>query len=232
MVVFPELMVAMYCLECGQVHNYSLSRFRLGKNNAYEFSCPCQGTSIKITTADFKKYVLSFPCCFCKDEHKYTYNGKDLWSGRLWQIKCPVLGVELLWIGSSDLVFKRLERFRLLKKSLNTTLDNALDEEYDLKNENYFFNTEIMSGILKYLYKIIQNNKLYCQCGNNSIEILVYPERVELQCQECGSVTIVYGENEDDLNVIKKVDEICLPEKGFDYLDSLARSLKNKNFRC
>ncbi|MCQ2560286.1 MAG: hypothetical protein MJ157_06250 [Clostridia bacterium] len=207
MLVPTEVMLAVCCPWCGKLKLSHLSRFALKKGREQAYGCSCGCWEIKLFTPDYKRYCLNFSCPVCLEEHRFNFSRKAFWSGSLQEIFCPDSGVRLINLGAADLLHESL-----------SVLKNFSDEK------EYFFNREVMQKILKHLYNLLRQDKLYCQCGHTSVEVLIFPERVELQCKDCGSVAILYGENQDDWLAIKDVQEICLREHGFEYLDSLARS--------
>lgn len=217
MSVCSEIVLAMRCPECGQVDFHSLCRFAVGKNIVFELFCSCGTLKFDLYTKDFSQYSITVSCAFCGDSHSYMYSGKNLWSGNLVALTCPHAGLDMAYLGSSDMVCRALA---------NTEGMDGLVDEFG--GDGFFHNSKIMNEVLQCLYGIAQRNGLYCQCGSMQIGVEIYPDRLELHCKSCGSINIIYAENEEDLQVIQQVDEIGLAQNGFDYLDSLARSRKIK----
>jgi hypothetical protein len=103
------------------------------------------------------------------------------------------------------------------------SLDGQLPSElsvFDDARDDFFVNPRIMAEILNRVRSLTDRGDVYCQCGNEEPRIEVFGDRVELSCQECGSLCIVYAENENDLEVMRGIDCIELSENGFSCVDS------------
>jgi hypothetical protein len=131
---------------------------------------------------------------------------------------CHDTGLELGHIG-------REEKVKMITSGRDRELELLIKE---FGSDDFFSSSQIMYEVLQCLHLMAEKGKLYCQCGNRQVEVKIFPDRLELQCGHCGSVNIIYAETEEDLQVIRQVEEIELVKSGFEYLDSLVRSGKIK----
>jgi len=140
-----------------------------------------------------------------------------LWSEEVNYLFCQETGLELGYIGPDDEV-------KALAVAQQETME-ALGDDFDAEDE-YFHNSEVMYEVLNCLHDIAEQGLLYCQCGNQDVEVDIFPDRLELHCKDCDSVNIIYAETDDDLRVIKSVGTIELTRNGFECLDSLSNTTK------
>lgn len=138
------------------------------------------------------------------------FNRHELWEKPLAILRCVATGQELGYIGTSDALEKKVHH-------RNHDLQNMIN---DVGFDDYFTNPSVMFEVLNHLHRIAEDNKLFCLCGNNQIEIDVFPEKLELRCPVCQSLHIVYAETREDLRLVKQANLIAMIEKGFTSFDS------------
>jgi len=217
MLVATDIYLAMRCPECGKLEYKQLFRFQLNGNRNYNIECSCGATKLIISTRNNRDYWLQVPCVVCETKHLRKISGKLLWSkGEVQYLLCQETGLELGYLGPE-------EEVKDMSSGYEEELQ-ALTSEFG--EDDYFHNSEVMYEVLNCLHDIAETDALYCQCGNRNVEVDIFPDRLELHCQECDSVNIIYAENDEDLKVIKGVDSIELTRNGFECLDSLASTSK------
>lgn len=210
--------LAMRCSSCGKLDFHHLSAFSLSGGKAAKISCSCGATKLILGTKKFKQYWLQIPCILCETNHLVYYTHKKLWSDEVSYLYCSDTNVELGFLGPE-------EKVKIIAESYESNLESLIDE---LGYDDYFHNPEIMFEVLNNLHDIAEAGYLYCQCGNYQIEVDIFPDRIELNCRDCDSISIIYAETEEDLQIIKEVEKIELAENGFKCLDSLSNTKKNK----
>lgn len=211
MLITTSTVLAMRCSECGKLQFHKLSLFYFSGCRTLEIKCSC-GATLSSITKKRGSYRLQLSCVICEHKHQYQISGSKMWSAQLFNLYCPETGLELGHIGPEEKVEQAV---------LNSDSDlELLLEQFD--GDDYFNNSSIMYQVINRLHDIAEKNGLYCQCGNNYIELEIFPDRVELKCKQCGSVNIIYAETEEDLNVIQGIECIELARHGFKFLDSLA----------
>ncbi|GAB6159056.1 hypothetical protein JCM39194_22560 [Desulfotomaculum varum] len=216
MLITTATTLAIRCPECGALEFHNLSRFALSGRGKLQISCSCGAFLLGVVSKSPGSYWLQIPCVFCETKHIREISGTRLWGRQPLHLTCPESGLELGYIG-------RAEEVKVLAESLDTGLEALMEE---LGYDDYFTNPAVMHQVMACLQEIADNGGLYCQCGNNHIEVDVYLDRLELHCKECDSINIVYAETEEDLQVIQQVDTIELTKHGFKFLDSLSNTPK------
>jgi len=85
-----------------------------------------------------------------------------------------------------------------------------------------------MFEVLNCLHDVAEEGYLYCECGSYQIEIDIFPDRIELNCKDCKSNSVIYAENDEDLNKIKETKKIELVGSGLKSLKDLNKGKKGK----
>jgi hypothetical protein len=76
----------------------------------------------------------------------------------------------LCFIGADEEVRKRID-----------SLEKKFDELIDLFGyDKYFLNTQVMLDALNKIHDIAESGNLYCECGSNEVELLLYEDKINL----------------------------------------------------
>ncbi len=218
MIVATEAVLAMRCPSCGKLDFHTISRFAFAGISSYKITCTCGTPKLIIGTKNRKQYWIQVPCILCETNHLSYYKAHQLWSDEVIYFYCIDTKVELGFMGPD-------EKVRAVVNNYDHNLESLVN---DLGYDDYFFNPEIMFEVLNCLHDIAEEGFLYCECGSYQIEINIFPDRVELQCKDCKTVSVVYAENEEDLNEVKGVKKIELVQNGFKSLDNLKKNKRTK----
>ena len=217
MIVATELVVAMRCPLCGKLDFHSISRFAFAGANNLKITCTCGAPKLIIGTKNRRQFWMQVPCVLCETNHLVYYKAKQLWANRVEFFYCNDTNVELGFFGPEDKV-------RTLADNYEYSLESLVE---GLGYDDYFFNPEIMFEVLNYLHDVAEEGYLYCECGSFQIEIDIFPDRIELRCKDCRSVSVIYAENEEDLSTIKAIKKIELVNSGFRSLENISKGKKN-----
>lgn len=210
MIIATQKKLALRCPLCGKLEISSLSLFDFSGHSPLRVTCNCGFNKLTVSTKNFKEFYLQIPCLICDEVHLLKFNRHDLWEKPLTVLRCVDTGQELGYIGSDTALEKVLSR---KQHDLESIINN-------FGFDDYFSNPSVMFEVLNHLHKIAEDDKLFCLCGNNQIEIDVFPEKLELHCPMCQSLHIVYAETLEDLRVVKQANMIAMIEKGFTSFDS------------
>lgn len=173
-------------------------------------NCECGFNKLIINTKNFREFFLQLPCLICEDVHIIKMTRHELWEQTTTVLRCLETGQDLGFIGTDTSIEKIV---RQKQDDFESIINN-------LGFDDYFSNPQIMFEILNHLHRIADDNQLFCSCGNNQIEIEVFPEKLELRCPFCQSIHIIYAETLEDLYIVKQIDSIVMTEKGFTSFDS------------
>ena len=222
MLIATDRVLAMRCPVCGKLEYHNLSRFWFSDYEAVQVICSCGVVKLIVEPKRNSKFWnISVSCVVCEDMHLHKITGKSLWQGdKVIYLFCHDTELELgYWgtmLGVRGAVSEKDDEIAILLS--------------EITKDDYFINSEVMYEVINCLHDIADSGFLYCQCGNDDIELDIFPERLELHCKGCNSINIIYAENDDDLKFIRQIEKIELPRNGFKFLDSLA-SVKNKKPR-
>lgn len=222
MLITSERTVALRCPLCGRLNVRSFTVFDFGREHSLNLECNCGFGFLTISTTDFRDYVLQLPCLICENTHYSRTKHHELWEIPVYKLACPENTTVLGYIGNE-------------KEIMTIVVEEADDPDSIINDEgfnDYFKSPEIMYEIMGKLHAIANRGDLYCSCGQTDINVEVYPERLELHCSACHSLTIVYAENAEDLQAVLDARVVELTEKGFTCIDSSAfRSRNGRNKR-
>jgi ribosomal protein S27E len=201
--------VAIRCPECGKMDFYALSRFSMSGTNIASIDCECGANLLKMGRNKGKNYWMQVKCSMCEGSHFYTFNYKELWMGNLLTLTCEDTGVEIGFIGAREPVRKNVQN-----------MDKSVQEmAEELGYGDFFNNPEIMYRVLEHLHSLAGTGHLYCDCCNQNLEVEVYPDRIELHCNECGATGIVFAESFKDWENVRHLTEVVLSKGSFKYFD-------------
>lgn len=204
MLVQTTTVVALRCPLCGKLEFYSLSLFEIAPGNFRRIKCTCGTEILRISTKDRVNFGMRIKCPMCEREHLFHLKRKEIWSAKLLELYCEDTGLEIIFIGSRGDIREGLKK-----------QDRSLVEMVEVLGiAEYFENPDVMYRALEYLYKVAESGNLYCQCGNNHIEIEILPGTVEFHCGQCHCRGAVKAKTEQDLKLIQQIGEIRLTVKG------------------
>jgi len=216
--VLDERSLALRCPLCGRLEFHRISVFDFSGHNQVKINCKCGFNKLTISTRNYKEFSFQLSCLVCEELHLIKYSRRDFLEKPTLVLRCIETGQELGYIGSEAAIEKIV---RQKQDDLDSIFNN-------FGFDDYFANPQIMMEILNHMHQIAEENNLLCSCGNNQIEIDVFPEKLELHCPACQSLHIIYAETYEDLHLVKQANQILLTEKGFTSFDS---SKTNPNFK-
>ena len=154
--------------------------------------------------------MVQIACLACAETHQVRLDRQKFWGEEICRFTCPDLGVEVGYLGSEQAVCKAVEDGRDRLESIAN----------DLGFDDFFNHPEVMLEVLGHLHFLSENENLGCQCGNRQIEVDVFPDKLELRCEKCGSLLIVYAETQEDLAMVRRMPRIVMAEHGFASIDA------------
>jgi len=198
--------VAIRCSECGKIEYISVSLFSFSGSNSVALKCSCGHEIIKLTTKKRQDFWLQYICAMCEGRHMLKITKKQMWFSEMpLDLLCEETGIEVGYIGSKEQVKEKVKK-----------QDQSLSEMADkLGFSDFFNNSSIMYEVLEHVYDIAEAGRLYCACGNDEVEVEVYPEYILLACEKCKATGKVMADNEEDLQSIRKAWELKLTRNGF-----------------
>jgi len=197
--------MAIRCPSCGrlQIRPLSLPACRHGQEVTID--CCCQAPLFSYTLGEERSFRILLHCLLCEGIHSVSVSLKQLADHAVVPITCEVAASEVAYIGPKD-------RLRSTTRVQERRLRELIR---DLGKGNYFNNPEVMYRVLQHLHQLALSGRLYCHCGNNDIEVEIFPDHLELHCPECEATGSVMAESREDLTALKKIREIELVGHGF-----------------
>lgn len=195
------------CQFCGRIKVYEVNLFQAMKNNGVKYTCECGTDNVYISRGSNKDIRIELGCFNCSDKHIYHIGLMDILRNN--NIHC-YQGSQICFIG---------DKGNFKQKML------AQQDPYG----DYFSNFEVLGKALKQVYFLDKHNRINCNCGNSNVSIEVFSDRIELICQNCNSVNIIFAETDEDLSILLRKDKIELRERNITCLDSINE--KNRNIK-
>ncbi|TCL61978.1 hypothetical protein EDC14_10297 [Hydrogenispora ethanolica] len=210
MLIVTDRTLALRCPLCGRLEFHPISLFDFSGHSSMRLRCKCGFEKAILYTKNSKGYFLQLPCLICEEVHIHHFTKQELWADPLLILRCTETDQEVGYLGMDGEVESMVRRKR-----------NDPDSIFNnVGFDDYFVNPQVMFETLNCLHQLAEANKLTCRCGNDRIEIAVFPDKLELRCPVCQSQHTIPAETIDDLKLVKQAQPIVLNEKGFSGLDS------------
>jgi hypothetical protein len=213
MLIDTSLTIAFKCSTCGSFEFFNLSIFKLLYNKEYIFTCRCNNSRTLLSVENFKEYKIKIGCIGCGNDHIYLISRKEILNKDINIFHCPETGIQQCFIGKDYVVRRKIDN-----------IEKELDELIDMFGyDSYFKNTRVMFDSLNRVHDIAEQGNLYCECGNDDIELRLLSDKIHLKCNKCqGSISILASTNED-LKKIQTIQSILLSE-FHNYRDPISKS--------
>ncbi|MCX7745743.1 MAG: hypothetical protein N2645_02475 [Clostridia bacterium] len=202
MLVNTGITIAYKCSSCGSFKFFSVSLFNMVHKKEYLLCCHCNHSSIIITKDNFSNLKIEIPCIGCGSTHTSLLSKKDLFNKRLNVFYCPETGIPQCFIGADEEVRAKID---LLEKEFDELITR-------LGYDSYFNNTQVMFDVLNKIHDIAEGGNLYCECGNNDIELVLFPDKIQLKCKKCPGSEMIYAAFNKDLKDILQRQHILLQD--------------------
>ena len=210
MLVSTQRSLVLRCPLCGRLEYHSISFFDFSGRIPVKIKCKCGFNKLILNTRNFKEFFIQMSCLICEEVHIIKFTRRELWEKPVTVLRCMETGQELGYIGHEASLAKIIKQ---KQDDIESIMNN-------LGFDDYFANPQVMFEVLNHLHQIAEQNQMFCLCGNNQIEIDVFPEKLELHCPFCQSLHIIYAETIEDLGIVKQANSIALTEKGFTSFDA------------
>ncbi|MGE5598591.1 MAG: hypothetical protein ACM3XS_04365 [Bacteroidota bacterium] len=203
-------LIALRCPLCGKFATHALSLFSFVRNRSLRVVCGCGFNILTISSAAHKNYLMQVSCLACAGTHHLRLDRREFWGDKVCRLGCPEIGVDIAFLGPEQAVHQIIEEGR-------HRLDSIAN---DLGFDDFFNHPDIMLGVLSHLHFLAENANLECQCGNRQMVVDVFPDKLELRCEVCRSLLIVYAETPDDLAAVRTMPRIIMTKHGFASIDA------------
>ncbi|MFA5524126.1 MAG: hypothetical protein WDA24_07190 [Tissierellales bacterium] len=217
MLINSKLAIAVRCDVCNSFNILETTLFELFTNKETELVCSCGQHNAIIKTKDHKSLRMDIYCFVCQDKHTFKYTLKQLLRGNI-ITRCTETGVEICFMVSDGDINELIEKYQM----------NYNGFYKELEFLDYFNAPEIMMKSLERIKKLDGKGYIGCSCGEDSIEMNIFPDRIELKCMKCGGIKLIYAENDDDYNNFISKEKILLRENTFECIDAINQNHDTK----
>ncbi|WP_010681268.1 hypothetical protein [Acetivibrio cellulolyticus] len=204
MIIDASTTIAYKCSSCGTFEFVNITLFELSFGREAAFNCRCNGSMLVISKENTDSYKIAIPCIGCGTSHVYILERKDFIKPDVSIFYCPKTGIQQCFIGSDKDVRKRIDN-----------LEKEFDELINMLGyDSYFTNTQVMFDSLNLIHDIAEKGNLFCECGNDDIELLLLSDKIYLRCKKCPASKILYASTNEHLRENLKVKQILLLDEG------------------
>lgn len=217
MLVNTKIAIAVRCGTCDSLNVHETTLFKIFSNELIELKCTCGQHIAIIRAKDYKSLWMDIDCYVCEDKHTFKYTLKQLLKGNI-ITRCIETGIEICFMVKHGDVNQIIDNYEMNPSSLYKEVD-FLD---------YFNTPEIMMKSLNRIKELDNDGLIGCSCGEKSIEMNIFPDRIELKCMKCEGIKLIYAENNDDYNNFASKDKIILRENSFECIDAINQNQDTK----
>lgn len=195
-----KITICYRCTYCGKVEMKEISIFSLSGNKPFYVECDCNKFYFKISKNKKGDYVITYPCILCNEMHRFEIGRKMFWNNTNIAFACPVFEVEMFYSVSYENVS---DSCRLIKKEAEDIMEAI--------GYNTFWGVNPFApDIIGKIQKLSGHGKLSCKCSSKDIKLMLFYDRIELECVKCGLSMCVDAVVEDDVVEIKSYDEVII----------------------
>jgi hypothetical protein len=192
----------MQCSKCGEIEFKALSIFAFSGKGRENLYCRCGEPLFSIASRDRKHFNLSYQCAFCGHVHYVRLSRGAVWGKSAIPLICPEVEASAGFIGPKQ---KVTQAWKEREKSIS-------ELAAELGYEEEFENPEVMVRLLDHLHRLAKDGALGCKCGNRHLSFELLPDRIELYCEDCEAVGVIYGENAENIRIFESMTMINLDE--------------------
>lgn len=192
--------IALRCPICEQLEYEEISIFSLERFPSRDISCTCGYNKASLGRKK-KDFWLQLNCPLCLTLHTFHYAQREFWSNTITKIECPQGHITGGFLGPGSILRERVFKDQELAELL-----------HQIDCMEYFHDPETMLAVLDIISDIAAAGRLFCQCGEDVMEITMYPDHIELICRRCKGLVMVHTDTEDSLNSLKRIRSLLLPE--------------------
>jgi len=214
------MIIGIQCSKCGDLQYRTLSLFDFSCEKKISFYCECESLLLTVSRLDRGYFKIEFPCIYCGQTHQLVEKRENIWGKNVVKLKCMGIELPIGYIGLKKYVDRASQEMKKMFVQFASKMveDDELDGEFD----NFF----IVYSLLEKLSKMAEKNLLGCRCGNKNLIVEVFADRIELYCERCEAIAVIYISHKEVLRIIDNIGMIFLKENMTWYVNS---SYKGQN---
>lgn len=185
MVIDFNRTIAYRCASCGEITFATFSLFELSGQKGISVQCSCGKSTLSIMPENKVNYLIKIKCIICDEFHKFTLPFHMLAKKDCTTFMCPNVVVGLVFVGHDDAVRKSV----MSNEEYINEVVTACGLDHTGKNG------VTMLKALDKIQELSDNEKLYCDCGSNLIDVEIHEDNLILECCLCGATLVLSAEN-------------------------------------
>ena len=183
--------LALYCQQCGSIHIHDVPYFPDERQK--RLLCEsCGHEKARLLRLSRGRVAVDVSCVVCGTENRFVYALRRLRHVGLEKIYCTTDRFELGYIGRRRRI-EELMRF-------NQAEFEAL-HPYDGKN--FIEKQRILLEALNRIHDLARAGDIVCPCGSEELTADIRGSYIVLECEHCGSYSVVRAENAGDLEKLR-----------------------------
>ena len=202
MMLTTNTTIAIQCSQCGELEFHALSLFAFSQRGRKNLHCSCGHQLISVTSRNRQQFNVSYACAYCGETHFLRLNRHAIWGKEALPLACPAMMASVGYIGPKQKVTQACHE---REKSIG---ELAMELGY----EEEFENPEVMLWILDHLHSLARQGDLGCACGNHQLSFELLPDRIELYCECCEAVGVIYADSSDNVRQVEGIKSMFLEE--------------------
>ena len=203
MILTTNTTIAIQCSQCGELEFHALSLFAFSRRGRKDLFCTSCGLRLaSITSRNRRQFNVAYVCAYCGETHYLRLSRHAIWGKEALPLACPVVGASAGYIGPKQKVTQACHE---REKSIG-------ELAVDLGYEEEFENPEVMLRILDHLHHLTKQGDLGCACGNRQLSYELLPDRIELYCECCEAVGVIYADSADNVRQVEGINSMYLEE--------------------
>ncbi len=202
MILTTNTTIAIQCSQCGELEFHALSLFAFSQRERKKLFCGCGLELMSVSSRNRQQFNVTYACAYCGDTHYLRLNRHAIWGKEALPLVCPAVEASVGYIGPKQKVTQACHE---REKSIG-------ELAVELGYEEDFENPEVMLRVLDHLHYLAKQGDLGCACGNHQLSFELLPDHIELYCECCEAVGVIYADSSDNVRQIEGIDSMYLEE--------------------
>ncbi|WP_088227190.1 hypothetical protein [Desulfosporosinus sp. FKB] len=202
MILTTNTTIAIQCPQCGELEFHALSLFAFSQQGRKNLHCGCGLQLVSVASRNRQQFNISYACAYCGQTHYLRLNRRAIWGKEALPLTCPAVESSVGYIGPKQKVTQACHE---REKSIG-------ELAVELGYQEEFENPEVMLRILDHLHALAKQGDLGCACGNHQLSFELLPDRIELYCDCCEAVGVIYADSTDNVRQVEGINSMYLEE--------------------
>lgn len=202
MILSTNSTIVIQCPRCGKLEFHALSFFVFSGRGRKNLVCSCGLQLMSVVSRNRQQFNVTYACAYCGETHYLRLNRHAIWGKEALPLACPDVEASVGYIGPKQ---KVTQACREREKSIG-------ELAVELGYEEEFENPEVMLQVLDHFHRLAKQGNLGCACGNHQLSFELLPDRIELYCEYCEAVGVIYADSSDNVRQIEGMNSLYLEE--------------------